>query len=44
MLSPAVGRAMAELIIYGYYRTIDCSVLSLERFERGELLGEPYVL
>ncbi len=44
MLAPAVGLAVAELITYGSYRTMDCSVLSLDRFERGELLGEPHVL
>ncbi len=44
MLAPAVGQAMAELLTSGSYRTVDCSALSLERFERGELLGEPHVL
>lgn len=44
MLAPAVGQAVAELITTGSYRTVDCSALALERFEKGELLGEPHVL
>jgi sarcosine oxidase subunit beta len=39
--SPAVGKVISELIIYGKATTIDISSLSVERFERGNLLVEP---
>jgi sarcosine oxidase, subunit beta len=39
--SPAVGKVIAELILDGKATTIDISSLSIERFERGELLPEP---
>ena len=38
--SPAVGRAVAELILDGGYRTIDLAPLSFERIVRGEKLLE----
>jgi sarcosine oxidase subunit beta len=38
--SPAVGKVMAELIL-GEEPSIDISCLSLERFEKGELIPEP---
>jgi len=39
--SPAVGRVISELILEGKASTIDISSLSIERFERGELILEP---
>ena len=39
--SPAVGKMISELIIDGKDTTIDISTLSIERFEKGELILEP---
>jgi len=39
--SPAVGKVISELIVDGKVKTIDISSLSIERFERGELMLEP---
>jgi len=39
--SPAVGKVISELIVDGEATTIDISSLSIERFEKGELLLEP---
>ncbi len=39
--SPVVGKAISELITDGAASTIDISSLSIERFEKGELLLEP---
>ena len=39
--SPAVGKVISELIVDGKALTIDISSLSIERFERGELMSEP---
>jgi sarcosine oxidase subunit beta len=39
--SPAVGKVIAELITEGKASTIDISPLSIERFEKGELILEP---
>lgn len=39
--SPAVGKVTAELIVDGKAETIDISPLSIERFEKGELILEP---
>ena len=39
--SPAVGKVISELITDGEARTIDISPLSIERFEKGELVLEP---
>lgn len=39
--SPAVGKVISELIIEGKATTIDISSLSIDRFERGELILEP---
>jgi len=38
---PAVGKVISELIVDGKASTIDISPLSIERFERGELMLEP---
>jgi len=39
--SPAVGKVISELIVDGKAVTIDISSLSIERFEKGELMLEP---
>jgi sarcosine oxidase subunit beta len=39
--SPAVGKVIAELIVDGQAHTIDISSLSIERFEKGDLILEP---
>jgi glycine/D-amino acid oxidase-like deaminating enzyme len=41
---PAVGNAIAELIIYGAYRTIDLARMGVERIERGERYGETNII
>jgi FAD-dependent oxidoreductase domain-containing protein 1 len=38
--SPAAGLALAELILYGQYRTLDLRALSYERVHRGEPIRE----
>lgn len=43
MHSPGVGRAMAELLSHGEYRTIDLSPLSVDRIESGRLVVEEAV-
>ena len=40
MHSPASGRALAEILLDGEAKFLDVSCLSLERFEKGELLHE----
>ena len=42
--APAVGRALAELIVHGGYRTIDCSVFGYERVLRGRPYRELNVI
>jgi sarcosine oxidase subunit beta len=39
--SPAVGKVVTELITEGRAKTIDITSLSIERFEKGELIIEP---
>lgn len=39
--SPAVGKVISELIVNGKASTIDISSLSIDRFEKGELILEP---
>ena len=38
--SPAVGRAVAELVAYGAFRTLDLGDLAFERIEAGRPLSE----
>jgi sarcosine oxidase subunit beta len=39
--SPAVGKVIAELVTEGKAKTIDIAPLSIERFEKDELIMEP---
>nr|WP_295467785.1 FAD-binding oxidoreductase [Mesorhizobium sp.] len=42
--APAVGRAVAELIVHGGYRTINCSVFGYERIAEGRAYRELNVI
>jgi sarcosine oxidase len=42
--SPAVGRALAEQILYGEYRTLDLSRFGFSRFASGDLVLEENVI
>jgi glycine/D-amino acid oxidase-like deaminating enzyme len=42
--APAMGRGLSELITYGAFRTLDLSVFSYDRLERGEPLVERAVI
>jgi sarcosine oxidase, subunit beta len=42
--APIVGKLLAEMIVEGDARTVDVSGLSLERFERGDLVREAHVV
>jgi len=42
--APIVGKLLAEMIVDGKARTVDVSRLSLERFERGDLVREAHVV
>lgn len=44
MEAPAAGRALAELITEGEYKTIDLSPLSIKRFKEGKLIKETIVI
>ena len=44
MESPAVGECLAELVLTGGYRSIDCSPLRWGRFQSGELVKETIVI
>ena len=44
MESPAVGLALAELVLTGSYQTIDCTPLRWGRFRDGELVKETIVI
>jgi glycine/D-amino acid oxidase-like deaminating enzyme len=42
--SPAVGRGIAELILYGRYRTLDLSDFSYQRIEESRPLLETAII
>ena len=42
--SPAVGRAISELIVHGEYRTLDLARFSTSRFLTGDYVRETYVV
>ena len=42
--APAVGKALAELVVHGAYRTIDCSVFGYERVAAGRAYRELNVI
>ena len=42
--SPAMGRAVAELLCYGAYRTLDLTELGYERIDRGEPFVETAII
>ena len=42
--APAVGRALAEWIVFGHYRSIDITPLSYSRYLRARPLREHYVI
>ncbi|WP_274626985.1 NAD(P)/FAD-dependent oxidoreductase [Arvimicrobium flavum] len=42
--APAVGKALAELIVHGGYRTIDCSAFGYERIHQGRAFRELNVI
>ncbi len=42
--SPAVGRAVAEMILHGRYRTLDLSRLGFDRIIRGEPFAEANII
>jgi glycine/D-amino acid oxidase-like deaminating enzyme len=44
MQAPAAGRALAELILHGQFRSLDLSALSPGRFAKGELVVEEAVI
>jgi len=44
MESPAVGEALAELVLTGGYRGIDCNPLRWNRFREGQLVRETIVI
>lgn len=42
--APAVGKALAELIVHGGYRTVDCSAFGYERVAEGRAFRELNVI
>ncbi len=42
--APAVGKALAELLVHGAYRTVDCSAFGYERLQRGRPFRELNVI
>lgn len=44
MQAPAAGKALAEMIMYGHYKTLDVSELSLQRIYDGNLIVEKAII
>jgi len=44
MESPAVGLCLAELVMHGEFRTVDCTPLRWSRFREGDLVEERIVI
>jgi len=44
MESPAAGLCLAELVLFGNYRTIDCRPLRWGRFRENDLIHEKIVI
>jgi sarcosine oxidase subunit beta len=44
MEAPAAGLALAELLHYGQYRTLDCTPLSIRRFWENQPIHETIVI
>jgi glycine/D-amino acid oxidase-like deaminating enzyme len=42
--APAVGKALAELVVHGAYRTIDCSAFGYERIAKRRAFRELNVI
>jgi sarcosine oxidase len=42
--SPAIGRALSELIVFGEYRTLDLSRFSFDRIASGKLIKEANIV
>jgi FAD-dependent oxidoreductase domain-containing protein 1 len=42
--APAVGRAIAELLVHGHYRTLDLSVFAFDRIAAGRAVAERAVI
>jgi glycine/D-amino acid oxidase-like deaminating enzyme len=42
--APAVAKALAELIVHGAYRTLDCSAFSYQRIAQGRRLAERNII
>jgi len=42
--SPAMGRGLAEILVYGEYRTLDLKPFSFERLEKGNRFSEAAII
>ncbi|RWK45337.1 MAG: FAD-dependent oxidoreductase, partial [Mesorhizobium sp.] len=42
--APAVGKALAELIVHGGYRTVDCTAFGYSRVTEGRAFRELNVI